>query len=219
MKRFNLSAWAVAHPTLILFFIVMLGIAGFFSYERLGRAEDPSFTIKVVIVNAMWPGATAKEMQEQVADPIEKKLQELPYFEKVQTYTKPSFTAMTLTFKDYTPAKEVPQLFYQLRKKLSDIRNDLPPNLIGPNINDEYGDVDSILYMLTGEGTDYAQLKKVAEGLRQRLLKTENVTKVNLYGTQDERVFARQAGDARHHDAGAVRFAGQAERSGSGGHG
>ncbi|HAP10732.1 MAG TPA: multidrug transporter AcrB, partial [Afipia sp.] len=157
--------------------------------ERLGRAEDPSFTIKVVIVNAMWPGATAKEMQEQVADPIEKKLQELPYFEKVQTYTKPSFTAMTLTFKDYTPAKEVPQLFYQLRKKLSDIRNDLPPNLIGPNINDEYGDVDSILYMLTGEGTDYAQLKKVAEGLRQRLLKTENVTKVNLYGTQDERVF------------------------------
>ena len=189
MKRFNLSAWAVAHPTLILFFIVMLGIAGFFSYERLGRAEDPSFTIKVVIVNAMWPGATAKEMQEQVADPIEKKLQELPYFEKVQTYTKPSFTAMTLTFKDYTPAKEVPQLFYQLRKKLSDIRNDLPPNLIGPNINDEYGDVDSILYMLTGEGTDYAQLKKVAEGLRQRLLKTENVTKVNLYGTHDERVF------------------------------
>ena len=189
MKRFNLSAWAVAHPTLILFFIVMLGIAGFFSYERLGRAEDPSFTIKVVIINAMWPGATAKEMQEQVADPIEKKLQELPYFDKVQTYTKPSFTAMTLTFKDNTPAKDVPQLFYQLRKKLGDIRNDLPANLIGPNINDEYGDVDSVLYMLTGEGADYAQLKKVAEGLRQRLLKTENVTKVNLYGTQDERVF------------------------------
>ncbi|CAN5324428.1 efflux RND transporter permease subunit [soil metagenome] len=189
MKRFNLSAWAVAHPTLILFFIVMLGIAGFFSYERLGRAEDPSFTIKVVIINAMWPGATAKEMQAQVADPIEKKLQELPYFDKVQTYTKPSFTAMTLSLKDNTPAKDVPQLFYQLRKKLGDIKNDLPPNLIGPNINDEYGDVDSVLYMLTGEGADYAQLKKVAEGLRQRLLKTENVTKVNLYGTQDERVF------------------------------
>lgn len=189
MKRFNLSAWAVAHPTLILFFIVMLGIAGFFSYERLGRAEDPSFTIKVVIINAIWPGATAKEMQAQVADPIEKKLQELPYFDKVQTYTKPSFTAMTLSFKDNTPAKEVPQLFYQLRKKLSDIRSDLPASLIGPNINDEYGDVDSVLYMLTGDGADYAQLKKVAEGLRQRLLKTTDVTKVNLYGTQDERVF------------------------------
>ncbi|MBY0381429.1 MAG: efflux RND transporter permease subunit [Xanthobacteraceae bacterium] len=189
MKRFNLSAWAVAHPTLILFFIVMLGVGGFFSYQRLGRAEDPSFTIKVVIINAMWPGATAKEMQEQVADPIEKKLQELPYFDKVTTYTKPAFTAMQLAFKDSTPAKEVPQLFYQLRKKLSDIKSDLPPNLIGPNINDEYGDVDSILYMLTGDGADYAQLKKVAEGLRQRLLKTPDVTKVNLYGTQDERVF------------------------------
>jgi len=189
MKRFNLSAWAVAHPTLVLFLIVMLGAAGLFSYQRLGRAEDPSFTIKVVIINAIWPGATAREMQEQVADRIEKKLQELPYFDKVQTYTKPSFTAMTLTFKDYTPAKDVPQLFYQLRKKLGDIRSDLPPNLIGPNINDEYGDVDSVLYMLTGEGADYAQLKKVAEALRQRLLKTPDVTKVNLYGTQDERVF------------------------------
>jgi multidrug efflux pump subunit AcrB len=189
MKRFNLSAWAVAHPTLVLFFIVMLGLAGLISYQRLGRAEDPSFTIKVAIINAAWPGATAKDMQEQVADRIEKKLQELPYFEKVQTYTKPSFTAMTLTFKDSTPAKEVPQLFYQLRKKLTDIRGDLPANLIGPNINDEYGDVDSILYMLTGEGADYAQLKKVAEGLRQRLLKVADVTKVNLYGTQDERVF------------------------------
>ena len=189
MKRFNLSGWAVAHPTLILFFIIMLGIAGFFSYQRLGRAEDPSFTIKVVIINAIWPGATAAEMQAQVADPIEKKLQELPYFEKVVTFTKPSVTALTLTFKDSTPAKEVPQLFYQLRKKLGDIKNDLPSNLIGPNINDEYGDVDSVLYMLTGDGTDYAQLKKVAEGLRQHLLKTPDVTKVNLYGTQDEKIY------------------------------
>ncbi len=189
MKRFNLSSWAVAHPTLILFFIVMLGVGGFFSYQRLGRAEDPSFTIKVVVINAIWPGATAAEMQAQVADRIEKKLQELPYFDKVTTYTKPSFTAMQLAFKDNTPAKEVPQLFYQLRKKLNDIKGDLPASLIGPNINDEYGDVDSVLYMLTSDGADYAQLKKVAEGLRQHLLKTQDVTKVNLYGTQDERVF------------------------------
>ena len=189
MKRFNLSGWAVAHPTLILFFIVMLGMAGFFSYQRLGRAEDPSFTIKVVVINAIWPGATAAEMQAQVADPIEKKLQELPYFDKVTTYTKPSFTAMQLALKDNTPAKDVPQLFYQLRKKLGDIRGDLPSNLIGPNINDEYGDVDSVLYMLTGEGADYAQLKKVADGLRQHLLKTPDVTKVNLYGTQDEKIY------------------------------
>ena len=189
MKRFNLSGWAVAHPTLILFFIIMLSVAGLFSYQRLGRAEDPSFTIKVVIINATWPGATASEMQAQVADPIEKKLQELPYFEKVVTFTKPSVTALTLTFKDSTPAKEIPQLFYQLRKKLSDIKNDLPADLIGPNINDEYGDVDSILYMLTGDGADYAQLKKVAEGLRQHLLKTPEVAKVNLYGTQDQKIY------------------------------
>jgi multidrug efflux pump subunit AcrB len=189
MRRFNLSAWAVAHPSLMLFLIVMLGLAGFMSYRSLGRAEDPSFTIKVVIVSAIWPGATATEMQEQVADPIEKKLQELPYFDKVTTYSKPAFTAMQVAFKDNTPAREVPQLFYQLRKKLSDIKSDLPAGLMGPNVNDEYGDVDSILNMLTADGADYAQLKKVAEALRQRLLKVKGVTKVNLYGTQDEKIY------------------------------
>jgi len=189
MKRFNLSAWAVAHPTLILFFIITLGVAGFFSYERLGRAEDPSFTIKLAVVTAIWPGATAAEMQSQVADAIEKKMQELPYFDKVTTYTKPSFTAMQVAFKDNTPAKEVPELFYQIRKKLSDIKADLPEGLIGPNVNDEYGDVDSILYMMTGDGANYAQLKTIAEGLRQRLLKVQNVTKVNLYGVQDQKIY------------------------------
>jgi multidrug efflux pump subunit AcrB len=189
MRRFNLSAWAVAHPALMLFLIAMLGLAGTLSYRSLGRAEDPSFTIKVVIVSAMWPGATASDMQAQVADPIEKKLQELPYFDKVTTYTKPAFTAMQVAFKDNTPARDVPELFYQLRKKIDDIKADLPAGIVGPSINDEYGDVDSILYMLTSTGGDYAQMKKVAEGLRQRLLKVKNVTKVNLYGTQDEKIF------------------------------
>src|SRR5215813_6832783 len=189
MRRFNLSAWAVAHPALILFLIVMFGIAGLFSYRNLGRAEDPSFTIKVVVVTAMWPGATAAEMQAQVADPIEKKLQELPYFDKVTTYTKPAFTAMQVAFKDNTPARDVPQLFYQLRKKIVDIKDDLPAGIIGPSVNDEYGDVDSILYMLTADGADYAQMKKVAEALRQRLLKVKDVTKVNLYGTQAEKIY------------------------------
>ena len=189
MHRFNLSAWAVAHPALILFLIVMFGAAGLLSYRSLGRAEDPSFTIKVAVVTTMWPGATAAEMQAQVADPIEKKLQELPYFDKVTTYTKPAFTAMQVAFKDNTPAREVPELFYQLRKKIIDIKDDLPAGLIGPSINDEYGDVDSILYMLTAQGADYAQMKKVAEALRQRLLKVKDVTKVNLYGTQDEKIY------------------------------
>ncbi|MGM4966493.1 efflux RND transporter permease subunit [Tardiphaga sp. 1201_B9_N1_1] len=189
MHRFNLSAWAVSHPALILFLIIALGVGGFFSYEKLGRAEDPSFTVKVVNVTAIWPGATAKEMQEQVADPIEKKMQELPYFDKVQTYSKPNFTALQVTFKDNAPAKDVPFLFYLLRKKLADVQGSLPANLVGPTVNDEFSDVDSILYMMTGDGADFKQLKVVAEGLRQRLLKVKGVTKVNLYGAQDERIF------------------------------
>src|SRR3989441_5416917 len=189
MKRFNLSGWAVSHPTLILFLMIVLGAAGFFSYQRLGRAEDPFFTVKVVNVSAIWPGATAQEMQTQVADPIEKKLQELPFFEKVQTYSKPSFTAMQVTFKDSTPPKDVPYLFYLLRKKVIDVQGQLPSGILGPTVNDEFSDVDSILYMMTGDGADYAQLKKTAEGMRQGLLKVPGVTKVNLYGNQDERIF------------------------------
>jgi multidrug efflux pump len=189
MKRFNLSAWAVSHPALILFLVIALSAAGFFSYQRLGRAEDPFFTVKVVNVSAIWPGATAAEMQTQVADPIEKKLQELPNFEKVQTYSKPSFTAMQVTFRDSTSPKDVPYLFYLLRKKLADVQGQLPAGLLGPNVNDEFSDVDSILYMMTGDGADYAQLKKAAEGLRQKLLKVPGVTKVDLYGNQDEKIF------------------------------
>ncbi|MEO6841842.1 MAG: efflux RND transporter permease subunit, partial [Bradyrhizobium sp.] len=189
MKRFNLSGWAVGHPALILFLIFALGAAGLFSYQRLGRAEDPFFTVKVVNVSAMWPGATAEEMQMQVADPIEKKLQELPNFEKVQTYSKPGFTAMQVTFKDSTSPKDVPYLFYMLRKKLVDVQGELPSGLLGPVVNDEFSDVDSILYMMTGDGADYAQLKKAAEGMRQRLLKVPGVTKVDIYGTQDEKIF------------------------------
>src|SRR4029077_9851314 len=171
MKRFNLSGWAVSHPTLILFLIIALGAAGLLSYQRLGRAEDPFFTVKVVNVSVIWPGATTSEMQTQVADPIEKKLQELPYFEKVQTYSKPSFTAMQVTFRDFTPPKDVPYLFYFLRKKLVDVQDQLPSGILGPVVNDEFSDVDSILFMITGDGANYAQLKKVAEAFRQRLLK------------------------------------------------
>src|ERR1700751_803769 len=143
MKNFNLSAWAVSHPTLVLFLMIVLGAAGFFSYQKLGRAEDPFFTVKVVNVSVIWPGATAQEMQAQVADPIEKKLQELPYFEKVQTYSKPAFTALQVTFGDNTPPKEVPYLFYLVRKKLVDVQDQLPAGLLGPVVNNEVSQVDS----------------------------------------------------------------------------
>jgi multidrug efflux pump subunit AcrB len=189
MRRFNLSDWAVHHQALVLFFIIALAIGGLFSYQRLGRSEDPSFTIKLAVVSILWPGATAQEMQSQVAEPMEKKLQELPYFDKVQTYSKPGFSAMQVFFKDSTPPKEVPYLFYLVRKKLVDMQGELPQGVIGPIINDEYGDVDSILYMLTGEGADYAQLKKIADALRQKTLKVPSVVKVNLYGVQDQKIY------------------------------
>ena len=185
----NLSEWAVRHRPLVLFLVLAIAIGGAMSFLRLGRAEDPNFAIKVAIVTAIWPGATAREMQDQVTDRLEKKFQELPHFDKVQTYTKPGFTAMQVMFRDSTPPKELPQLFYLVRKKIDDIRGEIPQGVIGPAVNDEYGDVDSILYTLTGAGADYAQLKKVAEGLRQRLLKVDGVFKVNFYGVQDERIF------------------------------
>jgi len=185
----NLSHWAVTHPAIVLFLILMLAAAGVFAYSRLGRAEDPSFTIKVAVVTAVWPGATAREMQDQVADRIERALQTIPYFDRVQTYTKSGFLAMQVVFRDNTPAREVPNLFYQIRKKLEDLRRELPAGLIGPNVNDEYGDVDSVLYTLTGEGADYTQLRRVAEETRRRLMRVPNVTKVNIYGLQDERIF------------------------------
>ncbi len=186
---FNLSRLAVLRPQLMLFLMVAIGVAGGYSYLRLGRAEDPSFTIKVANVIATWPGATAQEMRDQVADLYEKKLQTLPYLDKIETYTKPGFLATQITFKDTTPPKEIPQLFYQLRKKLNDIKSDLPAGVRGPQVNDEYGDVDSVLYAVTGDGADYDVLHKVVEGLRQRLVETPEVMKVDVYGEQPRRVY------------------------------
>jgi multidrug efflux pump len=189
MNGFNLSSWSVRHQSLTLFLMLAVFAAGAMSYFRLGRAEDPSFTIKVAVITAIWPGATTQDMQDQVSDRIEKKLQELPFFEKVETYTKPGFVAAQLVFKDSTRSHLMPELFYQIRKKLNDLRPDLPAGLIGPNINDEYGDVDSMLYMVTADGADFTQLKAISEGLKSELLRVPNVVKVNLYGQQDERIF------------------------------
>ena len=188
MISFNLSDWCVRHRALVLFLMIASMVSGAIAFRSLGRAEDPDFTVKVAIVTATWPGATAAEMQQQVADRIEKKLQTLPAFEKVMTYSKPSFAAMQVTFKDSTAAALVPELFYQMRKKIDDVRPELPPG-VGVAVDDEYGDVDSVLYALSAQGADYLELKKVAEGLRQRLLKVDGVIKVDLYGVQEPRIF------------------------------
>ncbi|WP_372097463.1 efflux RND transporter permease subunit [Tistrella mobilis] len=187
--RFNLSAWAISHRALVLFMILILGVGGIWSYIQLGRAEDPSFTIKTMVVSARWPGATTLEMQSQVADEIEKKLQELPHLERLDTYSQPGATFVQVTLSDATPPRDVAGLWYQVRKKVGDIRNRLPSGVLGPFFNDEYGDVYSALYMITADGLDPAALEKVAEGMRSRLLKVPDVTKVDVIGNQDQRVW------------------------------
>ena len=189
MDTFNLSRWAIRHPQLIAFLILAIGFGGAFAYQRLGRAEDPAFTIKNAIVSAVWPGATTEEMQDQVADRIEKKLQELPWVDKIDTYSKPGFAAISFQFRDSTPPRDVPMLFLGLRKRMGDLKADLPADVDGPTVNDELGDVDSVLYTITGDGASYAQLKQVAEALRKRLQRVPDVTKVDLYGEQAERIF------------------------------
>ena len=189
MKRLNLSQWAITHRALVLFMILLLGAAGVFSYVNLGRAEDPSFTIKVMVVNVVWPGATATEMQAQVADKIEKKLQELPYLDRVESYSRPGVSFIRVNLSDRTPPAKVKDLWYQVRKKVGDIRGALPTGIIGPSFNDEYGDVYSALYMLTADGLSLAELKTRAEDIRQRLLRVPDVNKVDIIGERPERIF------------------------------
>src|SRR5262245_29341037 len=170
MKSFNLSRWAITHRALVLFMVLVLGGAGAYSYFNLGRAEDPSFTIKVMIVSVAWPGATASEMQTQVADKIEKKLQELPFLDRVESYSQPGVSFIQVFLTDKTPPARVKELWYQARKKVGDIRGDLPAGILGPNFDDEYGDVYSVIYMLTADGFSLADLKTRAEDLRTTLL-------------------------------------------------
>lgn len=188
-EKFNLSGWALRHQTLILFFMLIMGIAGILSYIGLGRQEDPDFTIKTVVIQAFWPGATAREMELQVTDKLEKKLQELAFFDNSVSYSKPGETLIKLTFADYTPPKEVPSLFYQLRKKLGDIQRTLPTGVQGPFVNDEFGDTFGIIYAFAADGFTQAELKHYVENVRQQLLTIKLVGKVELYGTQDEKIF------------------------------
>jgi multidrug efflux pump len=189
MHRFNLSEWAITHRALVLFMILVLGASGLFSYFKLGRGEDPSFTIKVMIVNVAWPGATAPEMQEQVADKIEKKLQELPYLDRVESYAQPGIAFIQVILSDQTPPAKVKDLWYQVRKKVGDIRGELPAGVIGPRFNDEYGDVYSAIYMLRADGLSPAQLKARAEDVRQQLLRVRDVNKVDIIGERPQKIF------------------------------
>jgi multidrug efflux pump len=189
MSSFNLSQWAITHRALVLFVMLVLGGSGIYTYVNLGRAEDPSFTIKAMIVYVTWPGATASEMQEQVADKIEKKLQELPYLDRVETYSQPGVSFTQVILSDRTPPSKVKDLWYQVRKKVGDIKGELPDGIGGPSFNDEYGDVYSALYMLTADGLDMAELKARAEDIRQHLLRVPGVNKVDLIGDRPQKIF------------------------------
>ena len=188
-SRFNLSALAVRERSVTLFLIVLVTIAGIYAFFGLGRAEDPPFTVKQMTAIAVWPGATAQEIQDQVAEPLEKRLQELKWYDRTETYTRPGMAYITLSLQDKTPPAEVQEEFYQARKKLGDESQRLPAGVIGPMINDEFSDVTFALFALKAKGEPQRQLVRDAEGLRQQLLHVPGVKKVNIIGEQAERIY------------------------------
>ncbi|MGE3849491.1 MAG: efflux RND transporter permease subunit [Gammaproteobacteria bacterium] len=189
MTGFNLSAWAVRERAVTVFLIAATVVAGLVAFLNLGRAEDPAFTIKVMTIAAAWPGATAEEMQNQVAEPLEKRMQELQWYDRTETYTRPGLAFIVVWLKDSMPPSAVDREFYQIRKKLGDEKLLLPPGVLGPLINDEYGDVTFTLYALKGKDVPHRHLVREAERLRQRFLHVPGVKKVQIAGEQPERIY------------------------------
>ncbi|CAI1597569.1 Swarming motility protein SwrC [Serratia grimesii] len=187
--RFNLSALAVRERAITLFLILLIAVAGILAFFELGRAEDPPFTVKQMTVITAWPGATAQEMQDQVAEPLEKRMQELKWYDRTETYTRPGLAFTLVSLADKTPPSEVQEAFYQARKKLGDETKNLPAGVIGPMVNDEFSDVTFALFALKAKGEPQRLLVRDAESLRQRLLHVPGVKKVNIIGEQAERIF------------------------------
>ena len=193
LKRFNLSEWALRHQGFVLYCIVALGLIGAFSYERLGQSEDPPFTFKVMVVRTQWPGATAREVEQQITEKIERKLQETPNVDFLRSYSRPGESQIFVIAKDTAPSTEMGEMFYQVRKKVGDIRNTLPDGVRGPFFNDEFGDTFGNIFALTGDGYTYAELKEHAERLRRDLLRLPDVAKVDLIGEQDEKIYVEMS--------------------------
>ncbi|MCL2657689.1 MAG: efflux RND transporter permease subunit [Betaproteobacteria bacterium] len=190
MKQpFNISDWGLRHQSLVLYLIVMLTLVGLFSYTQLGQSEDPPFTFKAMFIRTNWPGADAEEVQRQVTDKIERKIQELGATEYIRSYSRPGESLVFLVIKDNTPAARLPELFYQVRKRVGDIRFTLPTGVQGPFFNDEFGDTYGNIFALLGEGMSYADLKQYAESIRAELIKLPDVGKVDFFGVQDQRIW------------------------------
>ena len=188
-QRFNLSDWTLHHRTLVGFLLLAIAVMGAVAYGRLSQAEDPPFTFKLMVIRSFWPGASALQVEQQLTDKIEKKLQEMPFIDRVQSFSRPGESTVMFFAKDNTPPAMVPEVFYQVRKKIGDIRQNLPAGIQGPFFNDEFGDVFGSIYALTAEGLDYSQLKDIAERLRDDLLRIPGVGKVEIFGIQDEKIF------------------------------
>lgn len=185
----NISAAAIRHPQLTLFFLLVIAVAGTLSFFGLGQREDPDFTFRAMTVRTLWPGATTEQVDQQITDRIEKKLQETPYFKWTRSYSKPGESLIVLELLDTAPGKDVAQVWYQVRKKIDDIRRTLPAEALGPFFNDEFGDVFGTIYAFTGDGFTLAELRERVEAVRQELLRLPDVAKVELVGQQDEKVF------------------------------
>jgi multidrug efflux pump len=188
-RRLNISLWALEHPALTRYLMVVLVVLGFAAYFQLGQDEDPPFTFRVMVVQAFWPGATAQQMADQVTDKIERALQDVPYADKIRSYTKPGESFTIFQVADGAPPKEVAGLWYQVRKKVGDIRGRLPPGVQGPYFNDDFGDVYGSIYALSADGFTAEELRQYAERVRSQLLRIPDVAKVELFGVQAEKVF------------------------------
>ncbi|KVZ01906.1 efflux RND transporter permease subunit [Burkholderia ubonensis] len=188
-SRFNLSAWALRHQALVVYLIVLATVAGILAYTRLAQSEDPPFTFRVMVIRTFWPGATARQVQEQVTDRIGRKLQETPAIDFLRSYSRPGESLIFFTMKDSAPVKDVPETWYQIRKKVGDIGYTLPPGVQGPFFNDEFGDVYTNIYTLEGDGFSPAQLHDYADQLRTVLLRVPGVAKVDYFGDPDQRIF------------------------------
>ena len=189
MKSFNLSEWALRHRSLVTYFMLVIVVAGVGSYFRLGRSEDPDFTVKTMVVQAAWPGATVGDTLEQITDRIESKLQETPSLDYLKSYTSAGQTTIFVYLKDSTPPAQVPDIWYQVRKKVRDIRNTLPQEIVGPGFNDEFGDTYGIVYGFTADGFTDRELRDYVVDVRKQLLQLPDVSKIDILGAQDERVY------------------------------
>jgi multidrug efflux pump len=188
-SRWNISRWALEHPALTRYLMIVLMVLGFAAYFQLGQDEDPPFTFRAMVVQAFWPGASAQQMAEQVTDKLEKTLQEVPYADKIRSYTKPGESLTILQLKDSSPPKEVSNAWYQARKRVGDMRSQLPQGVIGPVFNDDFGDVYGSIVALQADGFSREETRVYADRVRQRLLQVPDVAKVEVFGAQAEKLF------------------------------